>query len=152
ENALWLCTDRYRTESSGYGVVERCCRSGPVHIAVGADKYGFGREFRYVRDTQGRPRAGTHSFENPATGGEIVVDYPMPCEFVVARNRIGYVQSGQHAGEVVVDLVESQQGGEGVPECIPVGITLDPQQCSLRPGVVQHAGTDRVALGVVGLQ
>ena len=60
------------------------------------------------------------------------------------------VEARQHPGEAAARLVHRQQLGEVVDH----GLVLDVGvvQRDLRPCVAQHAGTDGVSFGVVGVE
>ena len=60
------------------------------------------------------------------------------------------VQTGHHRGESFARLVHAQQLGHGVAQRL--GAIVDAHERDLRHRVAQHAGSDRVALGMVGIQ
>jgi hypothetical protein len=60
------------------------------------------------------------------------------------------VQTGHHRGESFARLVHAEELGNGVAQ--GVDTRAGAQERALRHGVLQHAGSDRVALGMVGIQ
>ena len=60
------------------------------------------------------------------------------------------VEAGHHSGEALARLVHAQQLGHGVARRL-VAI-VDAHERDLRHRVAQHAGSNRVTLGMVGIQ
>ena len=60
------------------------------------------------------------------------------------------VEPGEHAAEPFARLVHAQEFGDGALQCL--GALVGAAERDLRHRVLQHAGTDRVALGAVGVQ
>jgi hypothetical protein len=69
----------------------------------------------------------------------------LPLTEVVAN-----VQPRHHRGEPLARLVHAQQFGHRVAQGVDTRIGA--RECSLRHRVLQHAGSDRVPLGMVGIQ
>ena len=60
------------------------------------------------------------------------------------------VQPGHHRGEPSAGLVHAEELGNGVPQGLRAFVLAEKRD--LRDRVAQHAGGDRVALGMVGIQ
>ncbi len=60
------------------------------------------------------------------------------------------VQPRHHRGEPLARLGHAEELGHGVAQ--GVGAVICAEQRDLRHRVAQHAGSDRVALGMVGIQ
>src|SRR5256886_17689719 len=91
--------------------------------------------------------------KNPqgAVGGDQVeVGHAASEQGVSLAEVVADVEARYHRGESPAGLFHGEELGDDVAQCLDVVVAA--QKCDLRDRVAQHAGGDRVALGMVGIQ
>ena len=83
-------------------------------------------------------------------GMHVEVGHASPEQRVSRAEVVVDVETGEHRGDAPARLVHAEQFGHGVAQgCVAV---VGLAERDRRHGVVQHAGTDRMPFGVVGVQ
>ena len=80
-------------------------------------------------------------------GDQVEIGHAASEQRVALAQVVMDVQTGHHRGESLTRLVHAQQLGHGVAQCLDA--IVGAHERDLRHRVAQHAGSDRVALGVV---
>ena len=83
-------------------------------------------------------------------GDQVEIGHAAPEQRVSLTEVVVNVQAGHHRGEPLARLVHAQQLGHGVAQ--GVDAVVGAGERGLRHGVAQHAGGDRVPLGMVGIE
>ena len=83
-------------------------------------------------------------------GDEVEIRHAASEQRVSLAEVVVDVQAGHHRGESAARLVHAEKLGHAVAQGL--GAIVDAQQRDLRHRVLEHAGTDRVPLGLVGIQ
>jgi hypothetical protein len=83
-------------------------------------------------------------------GDQVEIGHAAPEQRVPVAEVIMNVQSGHPRGVPLARLVHAQQFGHGLAKRIDARV--GPGERGLRHGAAQHAGGDRVLLGMVGIQ
>src|SRR5580765_6651877 len=139
----YYLADRRKLPVAGIFGVDRqdsVCTAGGVETPglakVQKDRVGVVEEGEYAHRSTGRDHVeiGHAASEQRMSLAQVVMD----------------VQAGHHRGESFAWLVHAQQLGHGVAQCVDA--IVDTHECDLRHRVAQYAGSDRVSLGVVGIE
>ena len=88
--------------------------------------------------------------QRPVGGDEVKIGHAASEQWVSLAEIVVDVQTGHHRREPLARLVHPKELGDGVAQCLRTVIfatTNDRRHC-----VAQHAGSDRMPLGVVGVE
>ena len=83
-------------------------------------------------------------------GDQVEIGHAAPEQRVSLAEVVMDVQTGHHRGEPLARLVHAEQLGHGLAQ--GVGAVICAEQRDLRHRVAQHAGSDRVPLGMVRIE
>jgi hypothetical protein len=83
-------------------------------------------------------------------GDEVEIEHPAPEQRMSLAEIVMNVETGHHRSESSARLVHAEELGHGVAQSL--GAVVFAAKNDLRHRVAQHAGGDRVALDVVGIE
>ena len=104
---------------------------------------------RFQENRAGRVEEGEYP-DGSTRGDEVEIGHAASEQRVPLAQVVVNVQAGHHRGESLARLVHAEQLGHGVSQRLDA--IVGAHERDLRHRVAQHSRSDRVALGVVGIE